>query len=422
MMISVFTAHWRGTNPYVAECYASLCAQTYTDWEWIVLLNNGGELPAEIRADTRVWPVRFTGEGDNIGALKHAACDAAQGDVYVELDADDILTPDALGEIAAAFEDPEVAFAYSNSAQFTHETWAPHSYSDYWGWQSRPFSYEGHELIEMRAFPATPHSMRAIYWTPNHVRAWRATDYEQIGGHNVELAVIDDYDLLCRTYLHGKEMRHIDKCLYLYREHGEQTTKAKNPAIQATNWQLYARYIIPMVQEWARRQALPMLDLGAAHGKPEGYVGLDRHDADVICDLEQGIPYPDSSVGVIRANDVLEHMHDSVQIMNEIWRVLVPGGWLLTSVPSTDGRGAFQDPTHVSFWNQNSFWYYTDPRFAQYVPGIAARFQNSRVITWFPSDWHKEHDISYVDAQLIAVKDGYMLPGECPDENKWRNS
>ncbi len=28
-------------------------------------------------------------------------------------------------------------------------------------------------------------------------------------------------------------------------------------------------------------------------------------------------------------------------------------------VPSTDGRGAFQDPTHVSFWNINSFMYYS---------------------------------------------------------------
>ena len=30
--------------------------------------------------------------------------------------------------------------------------------------------------------------------------------------------------------------------------------------------------------------------------------------------------------------------------------------------PSTDGRGAFQDPTHVSFYNENSFWYFTDRR------------------------------------------------------------
>jgi O-antigen biosynthesis protein len=37
---------------------------------------------------------------------------------------------------------------------------------------------------------------------------------------------------------------------------------------------------------------------------------------------------------------------------------LVPGGWLLAATPSTDVRGAFQDPTNCSFWNvPNSFWY-----------------------------------------------------------------
>lgn len=50
-----------------------------------------------------------------------------------------------------------------------------------------------------------------------------------------------------------------------------------------------------------------------------------------------------------------EHEHCVVGLMNAIYRALVPGGWLLTATPSTDGRGAFQDP-HCSFWN-NSFWY-----------------------------------------------------------------
>ena len=420
MKLSVFTPHWKATNPYIMECYASLCAQTYTDWEWIVVLNNGGEVSQNIRDDKRVL-IKHHDSG-SIGALKRIACEASGGDVYVELDADDLLTPDALAEIAQAFSDPEVSFVHSNSARFTDKTWEAQGYSSYWGWRSRPFVYEGHELIEMHSFSATAASMRAIYWTPNHVRAWRADDYWAIGGHDPEMPVIDDYDLLCRTYLQGKTLKHIDKCLYLYRKHDGQTTKAKNPAIQAKNWQLYAHYVIPMAQEWARREGLPMLDLGAAHSKPKGYVGLDLREADVTCDLEQSIPCPDNSVGVVRAYDVLEHLHDSIQIMGEIWRVLAPGGWLLASIPSTDGRGAFQDPTHVSFWNENSFGYYTDPAFQRYIPQSAARFQTSRVITWFPSEWHKKRNISYVDAQLLAVKPGYMMPGECPGANLWRSN
>ena len=53
-----------------------------------------------------------------------------------------------------------------------------------------------------------------------------------------------------------------------------------------------------------------------------------------------------------------EHERCVVELMNAIYRALVPGGWVLAATPSTDGRGAFQDPTHCSFWNvPNSFWY-----------------------------------------------------------------
>lgn len=410
-MFSIITPHYSKTNPYITECYESLRQQTVTDWEWVIVVNNGGIVPSEIRSDERVWCVRH--ESNKIGALKRFGCEQARGDILVEVDADDIITPDCLAELQTAFEDDNVSFAYSNSAQFSDKTWESHKYSEYWGWTARPFVYEGHELWEMVSFPATVHALRAIYWSPNHVRAWRTSDYWEIGGHNADLAVIDDYDLLCRTYLHGKEMRRIDKCLYLYREYEGQATKERNPAIQATNWNLYGKYIIPMAEEWCRREGLSKVDLGSATGKPTGYLGVDLRDADVIHDLRDGLPFDDGEVGIVRAYDILEHLPDSVAIMNEIWRVLAPGGWLFVAVPSTDGRGAFQDPTHVSFWNENSFWYYTNPKLQQYVPEIKARFQVSRVLTWYPSDWHKQHNISYVDAQLIAIKDGFRAPGEC---------
>ena len=121
---------------------------------------------------------------------------------------------------------------------------------------------------------------------------------------------------------------------------------------------------------------------------------------------------PDNSVGVIRASDFLEHIPDKVTLMNECYRVLAHGGMLLSATPSSDGRGAYQDPTHVAFWNENSFWYYTDARYAKYVPEITCRFQVSRLETMFPSAWHEQHQISYVIANLVSVKDGPRLPGE----------
>jgi len=60
----------------------------------------------------------------------------------------------------------------------------------------------------------------------------------------------------------------------------------------------------------------------------------------------------------------------------------------------------------VSFFNENSFWYYTDREFARRVPQITCRFQVSRLVTYYPDAWHEQHEVPYVCANLIAVKDG----------------
>lgn len=123
------------------------------------------------------------------------------------------------------------------------------------------------------------------------------------------------------------------------------------------------------------------LNLGCSDGHVAGYVNVDIvHPADRIVDLRTcDWPWDDSSVEEVRAVDIIEHLPDKIRTMNECWRVLLPGGRLSIEVPTTDGPGAFQDPTHVSYWNRNSFFYYTagDPhreRFGE-AYGIKARFR-----------------------------------------------
>jgi len=103
------------------------------------------------------------------------------------------------------------------------------------------------------------------------------------------------------------------------------------------------------------------VDLGCGDHKPDGFVGVDAvagPGVDLVCDLTGRFPFETGSVGYLRAHDVIEHLPDRLHTMNEIWRVCRDGAIVDIRVPSTDGRGAFQDPTHVSYWNANSFFYY----------------------------------------------------------------
>ncbi|MEG4998382.1 FkbM family methyltransferase [Microcoleus sp. B4-D4] len=103
------------------------------------------------------------------------------------------------------------------------------------------------------------------------------------------------------------------------------------------------------------------VDIGCGDRKPDNFVGVDvcpGLGVDIVADLNQRFPFPDNSVDELRAYDTIEHLVDRIHTMNEIWRICKDGAKVDLLVPSTDGRGAFQDPTHVSFWNINSFLYY----------------------------------------------------------------
>lgn len=60
------------------------------------------------------------------------------------------------------------------------------------------------------------------------------------------------------------------------------------------------------------------------------------------------------------ANDVLEHIQDLVPAMRNCRDLLKPNGEFHISVPYDLSLGAWQDPTHVRAFNENSWVYYAD--------------------------------------------------------------
>jgi len=64
------------------------------------------------------------------------------------------------------------------------------------------------------------------------------------------------------------------------------------------------------------------LELAASHGLP------------IACADAEAIPLADSSVDLISALDVLEHIDDDMHALNEFHRVLQPEGFLLVTVPA----------------------------------------------------------------------------------------
>jgi O-antigen biosynthesis protein len=401
-MISVITP---SHDPrWLEDTWLSLKAQTYWDFEWIVLLN--GDAIWTPPDDGRIVMVQDGHRVQGVGALKREAARHAIGDIILELDHDDLLAPLALEKVARAFVEPRIDFVYSDCAQIdAHGDPDNHGFDPAHGWEYEGRMLDGTVYHCAPAMEPTPHNLSYVWYAPNHLRAWRTSFYWDIGGHDPAWTVCDDHELMCRTYQRTEPV-HIPELLYLQRVHHANTQTEVNAQIQTLTRQLYETHIEANLLAFTRRRGLLAYDLGGIHNPRPGYRTLDvRQGADLVADiLDTGLP--DSCVGVFRAVDFFEHVPDKVALFNELYRLLAPGGMILSATPSTDGRGAFQDPTHVSFFNANSFWYFTNANYAAFVPEITCRFQVSHIADYYPSDWHEQNRIPYVAANLIAVKDG----------------
>lgn len=122
------------------------------------------------------------------------------------------------------------------------------------------------------------------------------------------------------------------------------------------------------------------LDLGCGptpknpFGMQEVY-GIDMYsdpDAKIYkSDLAiEPIPFPDQFFDGVTAFDFIEHIprlvyvphrrYSFVELMNEIYRVLKPGGLFFSCTPAFPSAAAFKDPTHVNIITEETFPIYFD--------------------------------------------------------------
>lgn len=124
------------------------------------------------------------------------------------------------------------------------------------------------------------------------------------------------------------------------------------------------------------------IDIGGGAVPAEGHLNLDpvHGVGDFQRKIEHGIPVDDESCEAVRASHVLEHVlagSDRLLVMNEVWRVLQRGGEFEIIVPVLRTEAglvsweAIADPTHISYWCKESFYYFTGALTAQADYGMS---------------------------------------------------
>ena len=382
MKLSVFTP----TNniEWINRPFLSLKHQIDRDpslnVEWVLLQNNNVKIPDHI--SSLPWVKVFTAPEDlkTIGGLKKMACELSTGDVFIELDHDDELLAGSLKIINNALQGKENAFLYSDKYNFNPDG-TDRTYSSYYGW--RTYQYNGRTI--MMSFEPNPRSLCEIFFAPDHVRVWTRKAYELAGGHNKDLLVGDDHQLVIKTYLAGAEFVLIRQPLYTYYVHGNNSWLKHCDDVQKQQALNRDTFLRPLISEWCRRESLPKANF------------YDIRDREIL----------PNSIGHIHISDELTSLppgQSIINFFNKCYEALTPAGWLTIDVPSTDGRGAFCDPTHVSFWNELSFRYYTNKNYAKFLPNFDGKFQQVVLKTHFPNKWHEDNKICYTRSDMCALK------------------
>lgn len=146
------------------------------------------------------------------------------------------------------------------------------------------------------------------------------------------------------------------------------------------------------------------LDLGCGD-KPRNPYGRDElYGIDIREPSESGaikilqaniaidpIPFPDNHFNSVSAYDFFEHVprvlqagsgmrFPFIELMNEVWRVLLPGARLYAYTPAYPHAAVFQDPTHVNFLARNSHIYFCRPELLAKMYGFVGEFEPIRVL------------------------------------------
>jgi hypothetical protein len=212
--------------------------------------------------DSRIRIFKPPAHSGFIGDTKQLSASLERGKWLVEVDHDDIVDPRLLALIVDVDRKyPDAEFIYSDFVELFEQEEAPFAYAPFFG-----FGYGSYVCQYLRgkfhnvaqSIPLNPTTLSHIVGYPNHVRAWKTSVYHAIGGHNHRLPVVDDMELMIRTFLHSPPGTWVRICAPLYFQYrnagGNNFTFKRNSLIQALVPQIYHHYFPQLRAKYAELQ------------------------------------------------------------------------------------------------------------------------------------------------------------------------
>ena len=188
--------------PYIGETLASVMAQSFTDYE-VIVVNDGSSDETEAALEPfRARIVYLRQENRGVSAARNTALRVARGRYIALLDSDDIWLPDYLKMLVARLEsDRRVDVCYPNAVSFGVPRWEGVLFMDTYP-SREPVTFEKLLTRECVVFIST---------------MFRREAAEIVGGFDETLTECEDFDLWLRMAQRGFRFSFTTEPLVHYR-------------------------------------------------------------------------------------------------------------------------------------------------------------------------------------------------------------
>lgn len=147
------------------------------------------------------------------------------------------------------------------------------------------------------------------------------------------------------------------------------------------------------------------LNVGCGRNIQDGFINVDSAalpGVDIVCDLEKvrhtPIDLPEQTVEFFLLSHVIEHIHDSLGLMQELWRLALPNARAVIRVPHGASDEAWEDPTHVRPYFLESFGYFSQPYYWRADYGYRGDWQPEKIILYV----HQSRCVGMNEQQIIS--------------------
>lgn len=213
MKFSILIANYNN-GKFFEDCYHSIIAQTFTDWEAVILDDASTDdslevISALVKDDSR-FKIFRNEVNSGVGITKSKLIELSNGDICGFVDPDDAITPDALKSSIDVFKkDKKTVLTYSSFMKCDEHL--------------KP-------LEQFKSGRQVVNSDPYFFNCPVHIVhfvCFRKDVYEKTEKMNSEMKIAEDQDLYLKMYEKGK-VKFIDEANYLYRTHSGGISQNEN--------------------------------------------------------------------------------------------------------------------------------------------------------------------------------------------------